>query len=96
MVIAWGLGVIVLTYPLSIMVTTEPWTLFLAQVLGLGAWSLIAAIFPAVLSEQVPTQARAQGVGLVSSVSVAILAAPPPIYTTISAAPTLAICTSAM
>jgi MHS family alpha-ketoglutarate permease-like MFS transporter len=72
MVIAWGLGVIVLTYPISIMVTTEPYTLFLAQVLGLGAWSLIAAIFPAVLSEQVPTQARAQGVGLVSSVSVAI------------------------
>ena len=33
---------------------------------------MIAAIFPAVLSEQVPTQARAQGVGLVSSVSVAI------------------------
>lgn len=72
MVIAWGVGVIVLTYPLSIMVTTEPYTLFLAQLLGLGAWSLMAAIFPAVLSEQVPTQARAQGVGLVSSVSVAI------------------------
>ncbi|WP_082060825.1 MFS transporter [Pseudomonas abietaniphila] len=72
MVIAWGVGVVVLTYPISVMVTTEPHTLFLAQVLGLGAWSLIAAIFPAVLSEQVPTQARAQGVGFVSSVSVAI------------------------
>lgn len=72
MVIAWGVGVVVLTYPISVMVTTEPYTLFLAQVMGLGAWSLIAAIFPAILSEQVPTRARAQGVGFVSSVSVAI------------------------
>lgn len=72
MVIAWGVCVVVLTYPISIMVTTAPYTLPLAQVIGLGAWSLIAAIFPAVLSEQVPTQARAQGVGFVSSISVAI------------------------
>lgn len=72
MVIAWGVCVIVLTYPISVMVTTAPYTLFLAQLVGLGAWSLIASIFPAVLSEQVPTQARAQGVGFVSSVSVAL------------------------
>jgi len=72
MVIAWGFFVVVLTYPLSVMVSTEPYTLFLAQVVGLAAWSLMAAIFPAVLSEQVPTQARAQGVGLVSSLSVAV------------------------
>jgi MHS family alpha-ketoglutarate permease-like MFS transporter len=72
MVIAWGVCVVVLTYPISIMVTTEPYTLFLAQLVGLGVWSLIASIFPAVLSEQVPTQARAQGVGFVSSLSVAI------------------------
>ena len=72
MVIAWGVGVMVLTYPISVMVTTEPRALFMAQLLGLGAWSLIASIFPAVLSEQVPTQARAQGVGFVSSISVAI------------------------
>ncbi|QIL69129.1 MFS transporter [Diaphorobacter sp. HDW4B] len=72
MVTLWGLGVIVLTYPVSVMVNTEPHTLFMAQVLGLGAWSLLASIFPAVLSEQVPTQARAQGVGFVSSLSVAV------------------------
>jgi MHS family alpha-ketoglutarate permease-like MFS transporter len=47
-------------------------TLFLAQVMALGVFALIASIFPAVLSEQVPTRARAQGVGLVSSLSVAI------------------------
>lgn len=70
--IAWGLSVVALTYPIATMVTTEPHTLFFAQLMALGAWGLIASIFPAVLSEQVPTQARAQGVGFVSSVSVAI------------------------
>ncbi|MES2007666.1 MAG: MFS transporter [Pseudomonadota bacterium] len=72
MVVAWGIGVMAITYPISIIVTTEPLTLFLAQGLGLGAWAMLASIFPAILSEQVPTQARAQGVGLVSSLSVAL------------------------
>ncbi len=71
-VIAWGLSVMAVTYPISVIVTTEPMSLFIAQGLGLAAWSLIAAIYPAIVSEQVPTQARAQGVGLVSSLSVAI------------------------
>jgi len=71
-IIVWGILVILLTLPISHMVTTEAHTLFWAQVIGLGAWSLIASIFPAVLSEQVPTQARAQGVGFVHSVSAAV------------------------
>ncbi|MGE8687734.1 MAG: MFS transporter [Achromobacter sp.] len=71
-IVLWGILVVVLTHPIATMVTTEPRTLFWSQVVGLAAWSLIASIFPAVLSEQVPTQARAQGVGFVSSVSVAI------------------------
>ncbi|AZF21593.1 MULTISPECIES: MFS transporter [unclassified Pseudomonas] len=81
-IVAWGILVVLLTYPISIMVTTEPHTLFWAQVIGLGAWSLIASIFPAVLSEQVPTQARAQGVGFVSSVSVAVFGGTAPYLNT--------------
>ncbi|MGT2491690.1 hypothetical protein ACU4GD_17015, partial [Cupriavidus basilensis] len=82
MVVAWGIGVIAMTYPISIIVTTEPLTLFLAQGLGLGAWALLASIFPAILSEQVPTQARAQGVGLVSSLSVALFGGTAPYLNT--------------
>lgn len=81
-IVAWGILVVLLTYPISVMVTTEPHTLFWAQVIGLGAWSLIASIFPAVLSEQVPTQARAQGVGFVSSVSVALFGGTAPYLNT--------------
>lgn len=82
MVIAWGLAVMVVSYPISVMVGTEPHTLFLAQVLGLGAWALVASIYPAVVSEQVPTQARAQGVGFVSSLSVAIFGGTAPYLNT--------------
>ncbi len=82
MVIAWGLAVIVFSYPISVMVNTEPHTLFFAQILGLGSWALLASIFPAVLSEQVPTQARAQGVGFVSSLSVAIFGGSAPYLNT--------------
>ncbi|THJ30665.1 MFS transporter [Lampropedia aestuarii] len=81
-VFAWGLAVIVLSYPISAMVTQEPMTLFFAQVLGLGAWALIASIYPAIVSEQVPTQARAQGVGFVSSLSVAIFGGTAPYINT--------------
>lgn len=82
MVMAWGLSVIVFTIPIDQIVTDQPWTLFVAQLMGLGAWSLLAAIFPALLAEQVPTQARARGVGFVSSLSVAIFGGTAPYLNT--------------
>lgn len=82
LVMAWGLGVILFTIPIDRIVTSEPWTLFVAQVMGLGAWSLLAAIFPALLAEQIPTQARARGVGFVSSLSVAIFGGTAPYLNT--------------
>ncbi len=60
MVMAWGLAVIIFTIPIDRIVTSEPWTLFVAQLMGLGSWALLAAIFPALMAEQIPTQARAR------------------------------------
>lgn len=82
LVMAWGLSVIIFTIPIDRIVTSEPWTLFVAQLMGLGAWALLAAIFPALLAEQVPTQARARGVGFVSSLSVAIFGGTAPYLNT--------------
>ena len=82
MVLTWGIGVVLLTYPISIMVDTSPITLFWAQVISLGLWALMASIYPAVVSEQVPTQARAQGVGFVSSLSVALFGGTAPYLNT--------------
>lgn len=71
-VIIYGLGIMLVTIPIARIVSIEPYTLFIGQVLGLGVWALIASIYPAVIAEQVPTHARAQGVGFVSSLSVSI------------------------
>lgn len=71
-VIIYGIGIMLVTIPIAKIVNIEPYTLFIGQVLGLGVWALIAAIYPAVIAEQVPTHARAQGVGFVSSLSVSI------------------------
>ncbi|MGO1543814.1 MAG: MFS transporter [Gulosibacter sp.] len=69
---AFGIGVMLAVFPISWMVTDQPWTLFAAQLLGLLVWAILASMFPALLAEQIPTSARARGVGLMSSVSVAI------------------------
>lgn len=82
LVLAWGLAVIVFTIPIDRVVTDQPWTLFVAQLMGLGSWALLAAIFPALLAEQVPTQARARGVGFISSLSVAIFGGTAPYLNT--------------
>ncbi|MBP6018916.1 MAG: MFS transporter [Burkholderiaceae bacterium] len=82
MVKAFGLGVACVVIPVSLIVTDQPWTLFVAQVLGLGMWALLAAIYPAIVAEQVPTQARAMGVGFVSSLSVAIFGGTAPYLNT--------------
>ncbi|ARP79284.1 MFS transporter [Bordetella genomosp. 6] len=71
-VMAFGLGVALAVFPVAHIVTSQPWTLFVAQLIGLLVWALLAAIFPAFIAEQVPTQARAMGVGFISSLSVAI------------------------
>jgi MHS family alpha-ketoglutarate permease-like MFS transporter len=82
MVMAFGLGVTIVVLPVSLIVTDQPWTLFVAQLMGLMVWSLLAAIFPAVMAEQVPTQARAMGVGFISSLSVAIFGGTAPYINT--------------
>ena len=66
MVMAFGLGVALAVFPVSHLVTDQPWTLFVAQLIGLLVWALLAAIFPAVVAEQVPTGARAMGVGFLA------------------------------
>ncbi len=50
--------------------------------MGLGSWALLAAIFPALVAEQVPTQARARGIGFVTSFSVAIFGGTAPYLNT--------------
>lgn len=72
MVMAFGFGVVIISFPVSWMVTDAPWTLFVAQLICLFVWGLLAGMYPALVSEQVPTHARATSVGWITSTAAAI------------------------
>jgi MFS transporter, MHS family, alpha-ketoglutarate permease len=80
--ILFGIGVMLSTFPISKLLTSEPWTLFVAQTIGLCIWGLSSAVFPALVSEQLPTHARARGVGLVTSLSAAVFGGTAPYLNT--------------
>lgn len=82
MVAIYGLGIILAPFPVNAILTSEPWTLFVSQAIGLAVWAIIAAIYPALIAEQIPTKQRALGVGFLSSLSVAIFGGTAPYLNT--------------
>lgn len=72
MAFAHGVAIILFAFPIAAVLDTAPWTLLVAQLLGLIAWAIMGAMFPAVVAEQAPTRVRALTVGMVTSLSVAI------------------------
>lgn len=80
--VIYGLAVAVLVFPINLVLTDQPWTLFVSQGLGLAVWALIASIYPALIAEQIPTRQRAFGVGFLSSLSVAIFGGTAPYLNT--------------
>lgn len=82
MIISFGIAAILLFYPLSLLVSDAPWTLFVAQAVGMGVWALGASTYPALISELFPTHARAAGVSFATSVSVALFGGTAPYLVT--------------
>lgn len=82
MVLAYGILVVLVVFPVNWLLSDQPWTLFLSQGLGLAVWAIIASIYPAIIAEQVPTKQRALGVGFLSSLSVAIFGGTAPYLNT--------------
>jgi MFS transporter, MHS family, alpha-ketoglutarate permease len=82
MVLIYGILVMVVVFPINMILSDQPWTLFLSQGLGLAVWAIIASIYPAIVAEQVPTKQRAFGVGFLSSLSVAIFGGTAPYLNT--------------
>jgi MHS family alpha-ketoglutarate permease-like MFS transporter len=68
----WSLAVMVVVFPVSWLLTDEPWTLFVAQSLALIVWAAQASIHSTVMAEQAPTEARSTSVGVWSSVGAAL------------------------
>ncbi len=78
----FGIGVMVSTFPISKLLSSAPWTLFVAQTIGLCIWGFSSAVYAALVSEQVPTHARARGVGFVTSLSAAVFGGTAPYLNT--------------
>lgn len=72
MIIVFGITAVAAFYPLSLLITSEPWTLFVAQSLGMSIWAMGAAMYPAFISELFPTHVRATSVAFATSISVAV------------------------
>lgn len=77
---------IVITIPLSLLVTTSLITLTLAWIIGFAAFSGVAAIMPALLSDLMPLRLRGVGVGAWYNVSIALFGGTAPLVVTALAA----------
>lgn len=82
MIIAFGIAAIVCFYPLSRLISDQPWTLFIAQTGGMMIWAMGAAMYPAFIAELFPTHIRATSVAVATSVSVAIFGGTAPLLIT--------------
>ncbi|CAN5658609.1 MFS transporter [soil metagenome] len=82
MVFGQGVLMIVLAFPIAGLVSDEPWTLFVAILLGNLVWACVGSIYSAVVAEQAPTAVRATIVGFVVSLSVAVFGGTAPYLNT--------------
>ncbi|MEV4902866.1 MFS transporter [Citricoccus sp. NPDC055426] len=72
--VMFGVGIILAIMPIQMILSEQPWTLFVAQFVGMAVWAIGVSIYPVLMAELVPTRVRAMGVGVVISLSAAIFA----------------------
>lgn len=70
--LGFSLGFVVLSFPLLGLISSEPWTLLVAQSIALAFVAMGNSIYSALLAEQFPTRYRAKAIGIAMSLSVAI------------------------
>lgn len=80
--LGFAIGFMALAYPLDRLLSNEMWTLFVAQSVALSLWAMVASIYPAIMAEQLPTHQRAVGIGITSSLSVALFGGTAPYVNT--------------
>jgi MHS family alpha-ketoglutarate permease-like MFS transporter len=74
--------VAVMVIPIQMILTNEPWTLFVAQALGLVIWTIGVAHYPALMAELVPGRVRGVGVGILTSLAVGLFGGTAPYLNT--------------
>jgi MHS family alpha-ketoglutarate permease-like MFS transporter len=71
------LGIAATLFPLWGLISSEPWTLMMAQTAGLLLVGFITGCKPASISEQIPTRYRTRMFGVCISLGVAVFGALP-------------------
>lgn len=85
LVMAFSIGVVLLIVPTQLILTSQPWTLFVTQALGLTVWALAVGFYPALMAELAPTFARARAVGVMTSLAAGVFGGTAPyLYTWLS------------
>lgn len=72
MMMFYGVAIALLCVPIPAIINTEASSLYVAQVIGLTVAAIGLSIYPTLMAELVPAQVRGVGVGLITSLSVAI------------------------
>lgn len=70
--IFFGIGIIVQTFPLMAMITEQPWTLFVSASIALIVLASGASLLACVMAETFPTHARTASIGLAYSMATAV------------------------
>ncbi|MFJ4878333.1 MFS transporter [Streptomyces sp. NPDC088745] len=67
--LGYALGCAVFAFPITLMVGAEPETLFASELSAVLLWAMMAAIYPALVSEMLPTNFRSKGIGIATSLA---------------------------
>jgi MHS family alpha-ketoglutarate permease-like MFS transporter len=78
----WAAATAVLIVPLSTLITPNLWNLVVVFCVGLGLYTAMTSIAPAIMSEMFPTEVRALGIGAWYNVTVATFGGTAPLVNT--------------
>lgn len=72
----------VMAIPIQSLLSSQPWTLLLAQGLGLIIWTIGVGQYPALMAELVPARVRGVGVGILTSLAIGLFGGTAPYLNT--------------
>jgi len=81
-IMLFGLAVAVFGIPIQSLISDQPVSLFVAQGLALIIWTIGVSIYPVLMAELIPAPVRGVGVGVVTSLTVAIFGGTAPYVNT--------------
>lgn len=67
--LGYAVGSALFAVPITLVITSAGWTLFVSEAAAVLLWAMMAAIYPALVSEMLPTRVRGKGIGIATSLA---------------------------